>query len=43
VVDFLYFYWNTHDFPAFNLADSAITCGAAILLWDNLANKPEKA
>jgi len=42
VVDFLYFYWNTHDFPAFNLADSAITCGAAILLWDNLAIKPEK-
>ena len=43
VVDFLYFYWNTHDFPAFNLADSAITCGAAILLWDNLANPPEKS
>ncbi|MDE2117851.1 MAG: lipoprotein signal peptidase [Betaproteobacteria bacterium] len=39
VVDFLDFYWNTYHFPAFNLADSAITCGAALLLWDSLTEK----
>ena len=43
VVDFLDFYWSANHFPAFNLADSSITCGAAILLWDNFVNKPEKS
>ena len=43
VVDFLDFYWNAQHFPAFNLADSAITCGAAVLLWDNFFNKPVAA
>ena len=42
VVDFLDFYWNDNHFAAFNLADSAITCGAALMLWDSLVNKPEK-
>ena len=32
VVDFLDFYYSTHHFPAFNVADSAITVGAGILL-----------
>lgn len=41
VVDFLDFYWSGHHFPAFNLADSAITCGAALLLWDSLVKRPE--
>ena len=34
VVDFLDFHAGGHHFPAFNLADSAITCGAAVLLYD---------
>ncbi|MBI3903025.1 MAG: lipoprotein signal peptidase [Nitrosomonadales bacterium] len=43
VVDFLDFHWNELHFAAFNVADSAITCGAALLLWDSFVNKPEKA
>src|SRR3546814_2516200 len=33
-IDFLLFYWNDWYFPAFNLADVAITCGAALLILD---------
>jgi signal peptidase II len=40
VVDFLYFHYQQHGFPAFNVADSAISVGVIILLWDSL-NKPE--
>ena len=39
VVDFLDFYWDTYHFPAFNLADSAITCGAALVLWESFTKK----
>ena len=35
VTDFLDFYWGTAHFPVFNVADSAITCGA-ILITANL-------
>lgn len=35
VVDFLSFHWQQHYFPAFNLADSAITCGAFALILDS--------
>jgi len=35
VVDFLQFHWDEHYFPAFNLADSAITCGAFLLIMDS--------
>ena len=35
VVDFLSFHWDEHYFPAFNLADSAITCGAFLLILDS--------
>src|SRR5689334_18376082 len=30
VVDFLAFHWDEHYFPAFNIADSAITLGAGL-------------
>ena len=36
VVDFLDFYWGTWHFPAFNIADSAISVGAACLILDEL-------
>ena len=34
VVDFLLFYYGRWSFPAFNVADSAITVGVALLLFD---------
>jgi len=34
VVDFLLFHAYGWHFPAFNVADSAITVGAALLIWD---------
>jgi len=36
VVDFLDFHWAGMHFPAFNVADSAITVGAACLILDEL-------
>jgi signal peptidase II len=36
VVDFLDFHWGSTHFPAFNVADSAITIGAACLILDEL-------
>lgn len=36
VVDFLDFHWAGWHFPAFNVADSAITVGAAGLILDEL-------
>jgi signal peptidase II len=36
VVDFLDFHWRSWHFPAFNIADSAITIGAACLILDEL-------
>jgi len=39
VIDFLLFYWNHWYFPAFNLADVAITCGAVLLVIDELLRK----
>ena len=41
VVDFLDFHVLGYHWPAFNVADSAITCGAALLVWD--AFRPSKA
>ncbi len=36
VVDFLDFHWGTMHFPAFNIADSAISVGAVCLILDEL-------
>ena len=32
VVDFILWYWRDWHWPAFNIADSAIVCGAAVLI-----------
>jgi len=36
VVDFLLLYWHPWYYPAFNVADVAITFGAILLIWDEL-------
>ncbi len=36
VVDFLLFHWRGWFYPAFNVADSAITVGAALLILDSI-------
>lgn len=44
VVDFILVHWqNRWYFPAFNIADSAITVGAGMLIVDMLFNKPSTA
>ncbi len=40
VVDFVQVHYAGYFFPAFNVADSAITCGAGLLIWDSL--KPQR-
>ena len=42
VADFLDFHWGARHWPAFNLADVAITLGVAVLIIDSLLNRPEK-
>lgn len=39
VVDFLYFHYKSFAWPAFNVADMAISVGAALLIWDSLTGK----
>ena len=39
VVDFLLFYVRTHQWPVFNLADSAIVVGASLLVIEILFHK----
>ena len=40
VVDFIQWHAAGYYWPAFNLADSAITLGAVLLVWDQLCTKP---
>ena len=42
VVDFLDFHYAGWHFPAFNVADSAISIGAACLIWDELRRVNKK-
>ena len=42
VIDFIHFHWDRANFPAFNVADSAITVGAACLLLDALFESKRK-
>lgn len=37
VVDFVLAHWGTSFFPAFNVADAAISIGAALVIFDALA------
>ena len=38
VVDFIDWYYGSYHWPAFNLADSAITFGAVLLIIDTFKN-----
>jgi signal peptidase II len=40
VVDFLDFHWSGRHFPAFNIADSAISVGAVLILVEGFIKRP---
>jgi signal peptidase II len=40
VVDFVQWHAAGYYWPAFNVADSAITIGAVLMVWDQFATKP---
>jgi signal peptidase II len=42
VIDFFDFYYDTWHFPAFNVADSAITVGGALLVLDYILELKNK-
>ncbi|GAB2906740.1 signal peptidase II [Rheinheimera gaetbuli] len=42
VIDFLHLYYQNWHYPAFNIADSAICIGAALLIWDSFSNEEVK-
>jgi signal peptidase II len=42
VIDFLDVHWYHYHWPAFNIADAAISVGVAILCWDLLFGKASK-
>ncbi|MBU1553765.1 MAG: signal peptidase II [Gammaproteobacteria bacterium] len=42
VIDFLHVYYQNWHYPAFNIADSTICIGAALLIWDSFSNNEVK-
>ncbi len=42
VVDFVHFHWQGRYFPAFNIADAAITVGAIMMIIDALWLQPRR-
>jgi signal peptidase II len=43
VIDFIQVHAGAHYWPAFNVADSAICCGAGLLLWDGIFGGARKS
>jgi signal peptidase II len=43
VVDFIHVYWRQHQWPDFNVADSAITVGVLLLVFDILRSSGHDA
>ena len=43
VTDFLDFFWRSHHFPSFNVADSAICIGVGIYILSTLFTRPPAA
>jgi signal peptidase II len=43
VVDFILVYWRQYHWPAFNVADSCISIGAVMLLWDGFFKRPARS
>lgn len=43
VIDFLDVHWYHYHWPAFNVADAAITVGVALLCWDLFFGKSAKS
>jgi len=42
VIDFFHLYYQDWHYPAFNIADSAICIGAALLVWDSFSDNEVK-
>ncbi len=42
VIDFLDVYYETHHWPAFNVADIAISCGVMLLIVSTFTAQPDK-
>ena len=41
VIDFFHLYYQTWHYPSFNIADSAICIGAALIIWDSFSSDSE--
>jgi len=42
VVDFIHWFYEDYHFPAFNIADSVIFLGAAMMIYDSFVNQPNE-